>query len=74
MKIKQTIIDQINNVDSRKRICDDLDIGDQMLYKHINANKENGRLTKLDALRSISKETGAAIEDICDETVTVAQN
>jgi hypothetical protein len=67
MKIKKIILWKINNVDSRKRICNDLNVSDQMLYKHIKANKDNGRLTKLDALRSISKETGATIEDIVEE-------
>ncbi len=68
MKIRKTILVKINNVNSRKRICNDLGIGDQMLYKHIHANRINGRLTKMDALRAISKETGAAIEDIIVET------
>lgn len=68
MKIRKTILAKINNVNSRKRICNDLGIGDQMLYKHIHANKINGRLTKMDAVKAISKETGATIEDIIVET------
>lgn len=44
-----------------------MDIGDQMLYKHIRLNWPNGRLTKMDALKAISEETGVAIEDICEE-------
>jgi hypothetical protein len=68
MKIKKTILVKINNVRARKKICNDLGIGDQMLYKHIVANKENGRLTKLDALKAISKETGFAIRDIVDDS------
>jgi hypothetical protein len=67
MKIKKSILYKINNVASRKRICNDLELSDQMLYKHLKANRANGRLTKLDALRSISRETGAAIDDIIDE-------
>lgn len=68
MKIKKTILVKINNVRARKKICNDLGIGDQMLYKHIVANKENGRLTKLDALKAISKETGFAIREIVDDS------
>lgn len=68
MKIRKTILGKINNVRARKRICDDLGIGDQMLYKHIMANKDNGRLTKLDALKAISKETGYAIREIVDDS------
>jgi biotin operon repressor len=67
MKIKETILSEINNVVSRKRICNDLDISDQMLYKHIKANKRNGRLTKMDALKAISKETGRVVDDIIEE-------
>jgi hypothetical protein len=71
MKIKKTILVKINNVRSRKKICNDLGVSDQMLYKHIVANKENGRLTKLDALKAISKETGFAIRDIVDDSSLV---
>lgn len=74
MKIKQTIIDQINNVDSRKRICNVLPMSDQMLYKHLSANSDNGRLTKMDALMAISKETGTAVDQLCEESVSVSQN
>lgn len=71
MKIKKTILLKINNVRARKRICNDLGIGDQMLYKHIVANKEDGRLTKMDALKAISKETGIAISEIVDDNSLV---
>lgn len=67
MKIKKTIVVKINNVRSRKRICNELGISDQMLYKHLLANKDNGRLTKLDALKAISKETGHTIREIVDD-------
>lgn len=67
MKIKQTILTLINNVDSRKRISDDLNVSDQMIWKHINQNKPNGRLTRLDALAAISKETGEDILNLCED-------
>lgn len=60
------VLDIVNNVDSRKRISDDLKIGDQMLYKHMNQNKENGRLTKMDALIAISKESKIPIDKILE--------
>ncbi len=71
MKIKKAILIKVNNVNSRKRICNDLNISDQMLYKHLSANRENGRLTKMDALKAISKETGIGIEDIIVESANV---
>lgn len=67
MKIKKKILDKVNNVGSRRRICSDLDISDQMLYKHIRANRENGRLTKMDALKAMSKETGEPVDEIIEE-------
>jgi len=73
MKIRKAIINSVNNVNSRKRISNDLNISDQMLYKHLSANKENGRLTKMDALKAISKETGIGIEDIIIETTNMVE-
>lgn len=67
MKIKTSVLTKINNVETRRRICADLAIGDQMLYKHISQNRINGRLTKLDALKAISKVTGLAIREIVDD-------
>lgn len=69
MKVKQTVLDKVNNVDSRKRISDKLKIGDQMLYKHINQNKENGRLTKMDALIAISEESKIPVSKILENEV-----
>lgn len=68
MKVKQSILDKINNVDSRRRISEKLGIGDQMLYKHITANVPDGSLTKMKALLAISEETGIAINKILEES------
>jgi hypothetical protein len=66
MKVKQSILDKINNVDSRRRISEKIGIGDQMLYKHIVANINDGSLTKMKALKAISEETGVAIDKILE--------
>lgn len=68
MKIKKSIIEKINNVDFRRRISAALGIGDQMLYTHLRINKEDGRLTKMDALTVISKEVGISVAEILDIT------
>lgn len=68
MKVRQKVLDIVNNVDSRKRISDDLKIGDQMLYKHMNQNKENGRLTKMDAIIALSKESKIPVSKILEES------
>lgn len=73
MKIKTTILKQINNVESRRRISEKLSIGDQMLSIHIRNNRSNGRLTKMDALKAISEETGTAVQDIIEETAVTAE-
>lgn len=67
MKIKQSILTAINNVETRRRISEAMGIGDQMLSIHIRRNANNGRLTKMDALMAISKETGTPIHEICEE-------
>lgn len=69
MKLRQEILDLINNVDTRRRVSEKLGIGDQMLYKHIAANRPNGRLTKMDALVAISEETQVPVTDLLEETV-----
>lgn len=73
MKVKQKVLDIVNNVESRKRISDDLKIGDQMLYKHMNQNKENGRLTKMDALIAISKESKIPVSKILESPEVVSK-
>jgi len=64
MKLTDDVINKINNVPVRRRIGESLDIGDAMLYRHINQNKINGRLTKIDALQVIALELG--ITDIME--------
>lgn len=66
MKVKQKVLDLVNNVESRKRISDDLKIGDQMLYKHMNQNKDNGRLTKMDAIIALSRESKIPVSKILE--------
>jgi hypothetical protein len=66
MKIKQTILDLVDNPQARTRIALALVVGEQMIAIHMRQNKENGRLTKMDALMAISKETGVRIEDLLE--------
>lgn len=68
MKVKQTILDRVNNVASRRVISEKLDIGDQMLYLHMKKNAADGPLTKMKALLAISEETGVPVEEILEET------
>lgn len=68
MKLKQEIIDRLNNPPTRRRISAKLkSCGDQAIYKHLRGNSENGRLTKMDALKAISEETGVSIDQLLDD-------
>lgn len=71
MKVKQGIVDLINNPRSRTRIAMILGIGEQTVASTIRRNQPNGRLTKMDALKAISEETGTAVEEILEESEPV---
>lgn len=72
MKLKQEIIDRLNNPPTRRRISAKLkSCGDQAIYKHLRGNAENGRLTKMDALKAIAEETGLSIDDLLEDSTEV---
>ena len=72
MKLKQEIIDRLNNPPTRRRISAKLkSCGDQAIYKHLRGNADNGRLTKMDALRAIAEETGLSIDDLLEDSTEV---
>lgn len=68
MKIKQSILDIIDNPQTRTKLAMDLGCGEQSVALQLRNNKPNGRLTKMDALRAISKETGVSVEEILEES------
>jgi hypothetical protein len=74
MKVKQEILDRINNPETRMRIGLEIGCGDRALAVQIQKNKINGRLTKMDALLAISKETGETVENILEEEVSEQQS
>lgn len=67
MKVKQSIIDKVNNPQSRARIGLKIGCGDQMLYRHFQRNLNNGRLTKMDALKAIAEEAQVDLNDVLQE-------
>ena len=68
MKLKQEIIDKLNNPPTRRRISAKLkSCGDQAIYKHLRGNSDNGRLTKMDALKAIAEETGLGIDQLLED-------
>lgn len=66
MKIKQTILNQVDNPQSRTRIALDLKLGEQSVAVQMRNNSENGRMTKMDFLMAISKEAGVPVEEILE--------
>lgn len=72
MRIKQFVLDKINNVQSRRQIAEALNVGDQNVYRLISKNATDGHLTKLKVLRIISEEVGLPIDDLVEETVDFA--
>lgn len=67
MKVKQNILDLVNNPRARTRIADRLKCGEQAVYLQMKWNHPNGRLTKYDALKALSDETGRPISDLVEE-------
>jgi len=66
MRIKQDILDSINNPRSRTRIAMALHQGEQNIAIACRANAVNGVLTKYAALEVISEETGKSIDELLD--------
>lgn len=67
MKVRQSILDQINNVESRRKIGERLGIADQMVYIHIKKNAVDGPLTKMKALQAISEVTEIPVMEILED-------
>lgn len=64
MKLKKEIQYLINNTQSCNRIALKLNRAANSISVQVKANKENGRLTKLDALEAISEETGVPVDQL----------
>lgn len=71
MKIKQEILDRIDNPGTRSKIAASLNQGEQSIALACKANVKNGPLTKYAVLRTISEETGVPIEDIVEASEAV---
>lgn len=72
MKVKQSILDKINNPNSRVNIAQKLECGEQAVAVQMRHNYPDGRLTKMDALKAISEEAGCGIDEILEEEAVKA--
>lgn len=67
MKVKQDILERINNVQSRMGIATRLQTGEQNIVLAIRRNASNGRMTKMDFLQAVEAETGILVGEILEE-------
>lgn len=67
MIIKQAILDIIDNPQSRTRIASELGVGEQAIAIQLRRNTPNGRMTKMDALQAIAKESSCDIGEILEK-------
>jgi predicted component of type VI protein secretion system len=67
MKVNQQVLDKIDNPTTRNTLGSKLRIGEQTIAVHLRRNKENGRMTKYDALQAMSEITGVPISEILEE-------
>lgn len=75
MKVKREILEIIDNMQSRLRIALSIGtVGEQAVRYQIMANNDNGRMTKMDFLAAISKETGIPVNEILEEVTINAED
>lgn len=72
MKLKNDIVQKINNVPVRRRLGEKLNIGDQMLYHHLRVNREDGCLTRMTALVFIAQEVGLKVDELLETGTEVS--
>lgn len=66
MKVKQEILDQINNVKTRMAIANRLGTGEQNIVLAMRRNSPNGRMTKMDFLKAVEAELNIPVGEILE--------
>lgn len=66
MKVKQKILDSIDNPQKRTAIAALLGLGENAVAVQMRRNTEDGRMTKMDFLQAISKITGIPVDEILE--------
>ncbi|MBN8852267.1 MAG: hypothetical protein BGO55_00790 [Sphingobacteriales bacterium 50-39] len=67
MKVKQKILDVIDNPIIRTSIAGELRVGEQTVAIHMRRNASNGRMTKMDFLQAISRVASVGVDEILEE-------
>lgn len=70
--LKQSVIDALNNVPTRRQLAIKLNRGEQIVYKHTYKNKPNNRLTKADAVEYISEILNIPVAEVCEDAPQTA--
>lgn len=71
MKIRQEILERINNPVTRTKIAMALGQGEQSVVVLVRNNAPNGSLTKAAALKVIREETGLGYDEILEDERTM---
>ena len=66
MKVKQEILDIVDNPQKRVEIAMELRCGENSIAIQMRRNADNGRMTKMDFLEAISKVSGVPVDEILD--------
>ena len=71
MKLKEEIVDRIR---SRRRlrvaVCNEVDITREALWRYLNLNSENGKLTVYPVLKIVSQELNQPIDELLTADVS----
>jgi len=68
MKLKQDIVDRLNNSKDRTLLALKIGVGENAVCIQLKKNKPFGRLTNQDALKAISEITGIDKDNLMEET------
>lgn len=66
MKVKQNILDLVDNPQQRTAIASLLRVGEQTVALQMRLNKSNGRMTKMDFLQAVSEVSGFPVGEILE--------
>lgn len=67
MKVKQDILDLIDNPQKRTAVATILGIGENAVAIQIRRNAVNGRMTKMDFMQAISEVSGFPVDEILED-------
>lgn len=70
-KVKQSLLDSVNNPQTRTAIAQKLRVGEQSIAWQMRKNAVNGRMTKMDFLEVLSEISGVPVNEILEDALQV---